>query len=321
MREFEHGFPLLLAELVVGLVTLSLLTLFTLGVPLSGRGGAGEGMPTGGGTVTRSAPVIIADPRTVQENARLAEENRQLLDKHTRAQEESGRIVQENTQLRSELAGARGELERLAAQGSAVVAGSEGAPMRETLARLLDDLRRKLADRQVEAEVDETRGVLYLPGVLYFGRGASKLSREQTQGIKDLGEILGEVLPCYAGGQRPASCGEAPAVRLAGVFVEGQTRFIGTDSPVSRSNWTLAMDRARLTFEQLLWAHPSLLGLKSADGNSLFRVVALANDRDLPNESRRVELRFIVEDPRLSATSLTPQAPEKTGKDSSSSPA
>ncbi|WP_143814565.1 hypothetical protein [Magnetofaba australis] len=165
---------------------------------------------------------------------------------------------------------------------------------------LLTQLVMELEAAGLKVEPQPNFGVLYLPNLLHFDRGQKSLRRDQRKRLVALVNTLERILPCYVASAYAATpCQESPSeIPLSGVYITGQSRFVGQDEPNFSANWSLALGRALATFKFLVNENPKLHALKGADGQALIRVGGMAASYDDTAQARRVELRFVMAHPQ-----------------------
>lgn len=172
------------------------------------------------------------------------------------------------------------------------------------LDRMLEEIRRALAERKVDATVEEG-GVLRLRDSMPFASGDADLGPVAARTTAILAETLAGIMPCYSA--TAAKRGRCPADSrpiLEGVFIEGHT----DNQPISgkyRDNWVLSTARASNTYEAIKAAAPTLGQLRNGTGKVMFGVSGYGEERPVAsNESntsralnRRIDLRFLLATP------------------------
>lgn len=175
------------------------------------------------------------------------------------------------------------------------------------------------AELGIQVSIDTSKGVLRLPEeAVTFRKQSYVLEDPYLERVAEMGKYFAKVLPCYrpAGEDNPA--GAAPFCRtlnpngnlLDAVFIEGHTdnlRFRG-----DTSNWRnrmLSASRANSVFEVMVLGNSELADMTNSAGESLFSLSGYGADRPLPNHdhaeptddqaNRRIEFRFIFEEPKL----------------------
>lgn len=236
----------------------------------------------------------------------------------------------EAAQTRAEDAQTRAE----EAQAQATTAHAQAEQVRERLvevekrlqgnnvarAGLLMHIKERLAaDLGIQVSIDTSKGVLRLAEeAVTFRKQSYALESPYLERVSEMGKYFAKILPCYrpAGLDNPA--GAAPLCKtinpngnlLDAVFIEGHTdnlRFRGDSS-----NWRnrmLSASRANSVFEVMVLGNAELAEMTNSAGESLFSLSGYGSDRPLPNHdhdeptddqaNRRIEFRFIFEEPRI----------------------
>jgi chemotaxis protein MotB len=184
----------------------------------------------------------------------------------------------------------------------------------QTRTELLEKVAAYLRERNVQAEVELSAGVLRLPNENLFEKGRDEPKVEGVAALGVLAEALAEHLPCYSyqATPRPESCGSHQH-HVEAVFIEGHT----DSDPITptlrlRDNWDLSAARASNTFRILTRARPDLSGFLSArpdaeTAREIFSVAGYADRRPVAageNEAskernRRIDLRIVMAGPEL----------------------
>ncbi|MGD9966393.1 MAG: flagellar motor protein MotB [Hyphomonadaceae bacterium] len=184
-----------------------------------------------------------------------------------------------------------------------------------TRSAILEQLKDSLEERGVVVSIDRQSGVLRLPDDILFARGQAQLSPEGENAVRDLGDVLVEILPCYADlPQGDTGCAHA-AHRIESVFVEGHTDidpFVGAGGI---DNWDLSVARATNTYRALSRGRDLLSRLcarkpdgrcdpiLSVSGYGPQRPVQAGDSEEAKRRNRRIDLRIIM---------VTPSAPEES---------
>lgn len=182
----------------------------------------------------------------------------------------------------------------------------------QTRSELLNKVAAYLRQRDVEAEVDLSAGVLRLPDQSLFDKGRDEPKAKGVAALKILADGLVINLPCYSfeATPRPSSCGDQPH-HVEAIFIEGHT---DSDSIAPngrlRDNWDLSAARASNTYRILAGARPDLVGflsdeLSTGNARQLFSVAGYADQRPIAQGSdeaakeknRRIDLRFVMAGP------------------------
>ncbi len=156
----------------------------------------------------------------------------------------------------------------------------------------LQKLVSSLGKQQISVELDETNGILRLPGKLLFDASKAQL---QPDGKKVLSLLAKEMLPVVRKG-----CGES-TLKWEAIYIEGHTDNIPIHEDFP-SNWHLSSARAINTYNALLLAEPSLAGQlnhqqKAVIGISGYgdqRPVADNNTDEGRQKNRRIDIRFVM---------------------------
>lgn len=175
-------------------------------------------------------------------------------------------------------------------------------------AELLTLIRRDLAARGLEVEVDLQSGILRLPESLLFATNEAELSEAGQAALTVLAEVLAAHLPCFTGNGW-AGCPRTGQDVLETVLIEGHTDDRPIRSGPYPDNWALSSARARGTYQALIAAEPALDLLRNASGAALLGVSGYAARRpvvDAATEAarrvnRRIDLRFLARGPDAAA--------------------
>jgi flagellar motor protein MotB len=182
----------------------------------------------------------------------------------------------------------------------------------QTRNELLEKIATYLRDRDVQAEVDYSAGVLRLPDEILFEKGRDAPKAQGEAALKILADGLALNLPCYSfqAAPRPTTCDDTPH-HVEAIFIEGHT----DSDPISpsarlRDNWDLSAARASTTYRILTTARADLSGFLSEDpakggARQLFSVagyadqrpVAIGNDEISKEKNRRIDVRFVMAGP------------------------
>jgi flagellar motor protein MotB len=170
--------------------------------------------------------------------------------------------------------------------------------------RMLEDIRRRLQAAGIRVQVDQDYGVLRLTeDAISFESARAELRAPEQRKLERIGQVLIEVLPCYAaaGG---TGCDSATQGKLEAVFIEGHTDNVPLHGQLD--NWDLSAQRAINTFRFLADSTPGLGELRNALGQPLFSVSGYGAGRPVvPHtaptpepRNRRIDLRFIMAPPK-----------------------
>jgi len=186
-------------------------------------------------------------------------------------------------------------------------------------AKLLTRIKEALAARGLEVEVDLENGILRLPESLLFPSNEAELSEAGRAALGILGEVLADLLPCYAGQESNAvdgdgasaqpGCPSGAAAILETILIEGHTDDRPIRSGPFADNWALSAARARNTYRALIATAPTLDRLGNADGEALLgvsgyearRPVIDAATDEARRVNRRIDLRFLARGPSAEA--------------------
>ena len=112
----------------------------------------------------------------------------------------------------------------------------------------LQGLVNRMAQHKIDVELDETNGILRLPGSLLFDASKAEL---QPTGEIALSQLAKEMLPVVVKG-----CSSSP-LKWEAIYIEGHTDNVPIYGTFP-SNWHLSSARAINTYKALLVAEPSL---------------------------------------------------------------
>lgn len=176
--------------------------------------------------------------------------------------------------------------------------------------RLLEQIRSKLADADIEVTVNPAAGTLMLPAGKLFNQGQAAPTPDGSRTILKLGDILAEVLPCYGrGASREAAVCAATndASQLNAVYIEGHTD-VDPINPGGKyaDNWDLSAARAISAYRLIRDHNDSLSKLLNNKGEALLGVSGYAETRPANREAgdrkvvavkdkdRRIEIRVVM---------------------------
>lgn len=196
---------------------------------------------------------------------------------------------------------------RLRLQEAAEALRRELAGREAARVALLQRLARGLEARNIQFIVDQHSGVLRLSDAVPFATNSSELTPVAQRTVSGLGEVLSQVLPCFAvaAGAR-CEAGDAPV--LEAMLVEGHTDqqvFLNmTRLQSEQRNDQLSTARALTVFAELRRLQPGLEALRNAADQPLLGVSGYGERRPLPDsagttaqnwaQNRRIDLRFIL---------------------------
>jgi chemotaxis protein MotB len=196
--------------------------------------------------------------------------------------------------------------------------------IRDEQRELLLEIERLLRERGVVVRVDADQGVLRLGEQLLFDSGSALLDDTGLSTVRELSQVLADVLPCYTkvdglpvdreGCGRRGSRG-----RVDALFVEGHTdnQPVRLPRPGLQDNWDLSAARAKAIYERLRGEAPLLDVLQNEDAQPILGLSGYAHLRPIASndleperaQNRRIDLRFIMSQPRdaLPAAALETQ--------------
>lgn len=221
----------------------------------------------------------------------------------TKAADELARMAEERDELaatRDLLADERAQLSR---QLEALDAVAAELVERERLRdRLLQELEDALAQRGIDVSVELEKGVLRLPEALLFTSGSADLTEQGTRALAVLGNVMGEILPCYTPQAPHDDCAADVQEILETVLVEGHTDDVPIRTERYRDNWDLAAARGVNTYKALTAAAPLLDTLANSKGEAILgvsgyearRPVEIGEAEAARERNRRIDLRFLV---------------------------
>jgi flagellar motor protein MotB len=211
-------------------------------------------------------------------------------------EEEAARLRAQNEVLRAKLQEAAEKLEL-------ELAGRE-----EARKALLHRLARGLEARQIQFILDAGSGVLRLSDAVPFEPNSSALTVVTRRTVTALGEVLAEVLPCFARGAPRQNCDPSDSPILEAMLVEGHTDrqpFGNMTAAESQArNDALSTERALTVFAHLRQQQRILDDLRNPSDQPLLGVSGYGQRRPLPEatsvsqahfaQNRRIDLRFIL---------------------------
>ena len=162
---------------------------------------------------------------------------------------------------------------------------------------LLEDVRRRLALRDVQVEVSAQHDVLRLPSAEMFRLGTPDFTPRGRDQAGKLLEELSALLPCYASRAIPSPDCPAPFPAFETVLIEGHTDTLRAD------NWRLSANRALAVMDLMVGPSAGLRGLRNAADQPLIGLAGYGETRTLPGiadtdpRNRRIELRFLLATP------------------------
>jgi flagellar motor protein MotB len=212
-------------------------------------------------------------------------------------EEEATRLRAQNEALRLRLAEAATALKRELRNREAARAG------------LLQRLADRLDAGGIKFTLDQRSGVLRLSDAIPFATGHSDLTDPKAkQTLVVLGQVLAEVLPCFATGADRVGCATGDAPILETVLVEGHTdsQPYPSMTPLQsqQENDRLSAARALTIFTELRQEKPLLDALRNPTGQPLLGISGYGQRRPLPGavssaeadltRNRRIDLRFVL---------------------------
>jgi flagellar motor protein MotB len=210
---------------------------------------------------------------------------------------EATRLRAQNEALRQRLAEAAAALTRELRDREAARAG------------LLQRLAERLDAGGIRFTLDQRSGVLRLSDAVPFATGHSDLTDPKARlTLQVLGQVLSDVLPCFAAGGEPHGCLAGDAPILETVLVEGHTdsQPYPSMTPLQsqQENDRLSAARALTVFTELRQEKPVLDALRNPSGQPLLGISGYGQRRPLPGavtsaeadltRNRRIDLRFVL---------------------------
>jgi chemotaxis protein MotB len=184
-------------------------------------------------------------------------------------------------------------------------------------AQMLRDMQSKLAELDVDVDVDQEHGVLRLnENAIRFTTGSSELNIDQLDRLRTVANVLSEILPCY-GANPPAGghCLPETAAKLDSVFIEGHTDNVpigGRLAQIYEDNWALSASRAIYTYRQVVEAETMLGTMVNKSQQPVISVSGYGAGRPVPGHehtvatndpiNRRIDFRFIMTPPSFTET-------------------
>ena len=181
---------------------------------------------------------------------------------------------------------------------------------REVRKELMEDIKKTLDKKGITVEIDTEKGLLHIPGDILFPSGQAHFPRGGTEEkhVRELGEALASLLPCYCVTKEPCKKEYLPG-RFDAVLIEGHTDRvkISKTNPKFEDNWDLSAARSIATYRYLTKEFEALKNFKNTKGEHLLGVSAyeatrprIEHNPDLNKgtpENRRIALRFILATP------------------------
>ena len=184
---------------------------------------------------------------------------------------------------------------------------------REVRQEILKGIERALRESGIRVDIDPNNGVLHLPEEILFPSGSATLTERGVQSLGFLATALATVIPCYSNSDTRAAndCERTLEAYLEVVAIEGHTdeRPVGAASPF-KDNWDLSVQRAVNTYREMLRLDSTLDMLTNPSGQKLFsvsgygefrpraRLHANISQEDVWQRNRRIDLRFVMREPR-----------------------
>jgi flagellar motor protein MotB len=175
-------------------------------------------------------------------------------------------------------------------------------------AEMLERVRLELAAMGIRVEVDTEHGILHLTeNAINFPSGQAILPSGEINKLRRIGQVLQEILPCYAGGPPPdAACEPQQRGKLESIFIEGHTDNVPYSRGKFDDNWDLSAQRAVFTYRNMILGEERLAKLQNADEFPIFSVSGYGEGRPRTRyqeptpdaANRRIDLRFIMSPPR-----------------------
>ena len=174
---------------------------------------------------------------------------------------------------------------------------------RENILRyILDEMLFRYPELQISISRDGD--ALHFQGAGLFESGSSEIRDEQMPVIREISDILDDILPCYTAGGAPHIC-RTNEYMVEAVLIEGHTDSDGSDA----ANLELSTDRANKTFLRLLEYNPRLIEYKNLKSEPVMSVAGFGemrpvadNNTDIgKSRNRRIDLRIIMATPSSTA--------------------
>lgn len=173
---------------------------------------------------------------------------------------------------------------------------------------ILAKIQQSLREEGTQVFVDMKNGILRLPEELLFATGEANFRPAGQKTLKELAQVLAEILPCYTIVPLNAvsiSCDKPSTARLDAVFIEGHTDNRPIRNQEFADNWALASARAINTYQALVKYAPSLDNLQNMQRQSVLSVSAYEARRPVAEtdtefgrrKNRRIDLRFLMSSP------------------------
>jgi flagellar motor protein MotB len=241
-----------------------------------------------------------AEQRKLQAEEIAKQAEQRALEAEERAKQEAAaaeRLRAQNEALRARLAEAATALQR------------ELRDREAARASLLERLAERLDADGVKFTIDQRSGVLRLSDAVPFATGRSDLSEPRArQTLQVLGQVLADILPCFATGVERVGCLPDDASILETVLVEGHTDSQPypsmTPAQSLQENDRLSAARALTVFTELRQQRPTLDALRNPSSQPLLGISGYGQRRPLPDavssseadltRNRRIDLRFVL---------------------------
>ncbi len=278
---------------------------------------------------------MAAEQRAVQEKAAAEEQSRAAALARAEAEEQSriaalARADAEEQSRIAALARVEAEKQALAARQQADEAArlrAQNEALRQRLAEAATALQHELQDREtaragllqrladrlerasIKFTIDQRSGVLRLSDAIPFATGHSDLTDLRARHtLQVLGEVLADVLPCFATGAVAKGCEAADTPILETVLVEGHTDSQPYPNMTlvqsQQENDRLSAERALTVFTEIRRQQPSLEALRSPVDQPLLGISGYGQRRPLPDalttaetdltRNRRIDIRFVL---------------------------
>jgi chemotaxis protein MotB len=175
---------------------------------------------------------------------------------------------------------------------------------------ILADIQQRLRQSGFQVDMDAEHGILRLPDQVLFDKGKADVTPQGQSALQKIGDVLLQVLPCYADGlARPPGCPPA-AHRIESLYIEGHTdKDAMAGGGLIHDNWDLSVSRATNTYRALIGMRPTLTRLclaREGDCRPILSVAGYGPDRPVAKgdddaskaRNRRIDLRLLMETPR-----------------------
>ena len=239
--------------------------------------------------------------------------------------EEAQKEEQEITLKRNKLTSFKGKLDRIIDQ-------KKSNPV--ACHNLLKNVQTQLSsDFNINVNIDDTKCVIRIPEeAVTFETGRDELNEENLKKVEQFGNILAKNLHCYRNTsllqeeKKECSLQNPYGSILDAVFIEGHTdnqTFHGDTT--EKKNRLLSTSRSNAVYQAMVLGNEQLSNIKNSKDESLFSLSGYGADRPLPGHehkkptsdaaNRRIELRFIFEEAKITDDELMLLKEENSSQD------